>query len=69
MICPRCGKDVDGVHTCAPRKTDRFIIGKYLLNRTPDGSLWIEIQGDGEGGVFNEADLYAVLDKFYKENF
>ena len=53
-------------HTCSPL---RFTVGKYLLSRLPDGRLWMEIEGDGEGGVFDESDLYLLVDKFYKENF
>ena len=66
MICKRCGKTTDGVHTCSPLQ---FTIGKYLLSRLPDGRLWMEIEGDGEGGVFDESNLYLLVDKFYKENF
>ena len=43
-------------------------VGKYTLTWS-NGQLWIYLTDDGEGGVFNEAALEAVIEKFYNENF
>ena len=48
---------------------DSLMIGKYELYRDTENKIWIVIHGDGEGGVFNEADLEKVIDKFYADNF
>lgn len=45
-------------------------IGQFVLSRMDDNGkwtgIWIGIAG-GEGGQFSEADLEAVLEKFYRE--
>lgn len=44
-------------------------IGKYHLERSKEGKIWISIINDGEGGDFDEKKLEAVIDAFYNENF
>lgn len=45
-------------------------IGKYELIKYDDmPGIFIEITADGEGGQFNEIELEAIIDKFYKDNF
>jgi hypothetical protein len=43
-------------------------IGKYIVAAYPE-YIWIGLDGDGEGGGFDEAKLEAVINKFYGENF
>jgi len=43
-------------------------IGKYNVAAYPE-YIWIGIDGDGEGGGFEEAKLEAVIEMFYGENF
>ncbi len=43
-------------------------IGKYIVAAYPE-YIWIGLDGDGEGGGFDEAKLEAVIEKFYGENF
>jgi hypothetical protein len=66
MICQRCGKNTDGIHTCSPV---RFTVGNYEMYRATEGRVWIGVKGDGEGGEFDEAAFAAALRKFYEENF
>ena len=51
------------------RDTDYFHIGKFDLWYVRDGKIGITLRGDGEGGEFSEAELAAVVMKFYQEQF
>lgn len=44
-----------------------FEVGGFVLLREPDGGIWIG-DGTGEGGVFSEQELGAVIGKFYYDN-
>ena len=48
---------------------DSFSIGKFDLWRAGEGKIGITLHGDGEGGEFSEAELAAVVMKFYQEQF
>jgi len=49
-------------------QTGEIEIGKYTLEWI-DGSLFITITGDGEGGEFSEEKLEAAITNFYTEHF
>ena len=44
-------------------------IGKYIITKLPDGSFWISVEADGEGGRFKEEDFLKAVAEFYKEYF
>jgi len=45
-------------------------IGKYILYKcVGHKDVFIEINGDGEGGGFDEAELEKVIGGFYDQNF
>lgn len=45
-------------------------IGRFIIFPTAEpGKVWISLAGDGEGGVFSETELDAVLLAFYRERF
>ena len=52
--------------------TEEIYIGEYRLQRMKDGTFWLnkpEGQYAGEGMQTSEADLVAMLDEFWKDNF
>lgn len=61
-ICSSCSGEV------VIRKEDSIKIGKYLLIRQSDDTLWISCPS-GEGGQFDPKKLEKVIDKFYADNF
>lgn len=48
---------------------DHLKIGKFLLYPGKPGTINIEINGDGEGGGFDEKSLEEVIANFYNLNF
>ena len=52
-----------------PNDDETIQIGAFRLTRMATGGIWINICGDGEGGEFKEAEIEAVIGKFYAENF
>jgi hypothetical protein len=47
---------------------ETFEIGKYTISKCKDGMIWLETE-TGEGmGILND-DFFALIDKYYKDNF
>lgn len=49
------------------KKKFELRIGKFLLMKYDDESIWIGTS-DGEGGQFSEKELEKIIEKFYMEN-
>jgi hypothetical protein len=75
--CPKC-KETPLFPKKMSLKTDdtptpiesAITIGKYILYKcVGHKDVFIEIDGDGEGGGFNESELEKVIGEFYDRNF